>query len=281
MWTPRAWLGLVLLAVCWPLNWTLPGVRTAFLFFPLWLGYILVVDYLVERRTGSSLWLRSRKHFVVLFVVSAPVWWLFELINGRIGNWEYLGSDVFSAFEYNLLCTICFSVVMPAVFQTAELVRSFGWVQRCASGPGISSSFSVRLGLLLTGLAMLVLLLAWPKYFYAFTWISLVLILEPLNGWLGHHNFLQTLQRGDWRKVISLGLGALICGWFWEMWNYFSFPKWIYHTPGAEFLHVFEMPLLGYLGYIPFGLELESLKSFLWPNGPRLVTASAHSCSQS
>ena len=40
----QGWLGLVLLAVCWPLNWTLPGMRTAYLFFPLCLGYILMVD---------------------------------------------------------------------------------------------------------------------------------------------------------------------------------------------------------------------------------------------
>jgi len=54
----QGWLGLGLLAVCWPLNWTMPGMRTAYLFFPLWLGYILVVDALVLKRTGSSLWRR-------------------------------------------------------------------------------------------------------------------------------------------------------------------------------------------------------------------------------
>ena len=267
MLAPRAWLGLALLAICWPLNWTLPGVRTAFLFFPLWLGYILLVDFLVQVRTGSSLWLRSRAHFVQLFVISAPVWWLFELINWRTANWEYVGSEVFTTFEYNLLCTICFSVVMPAVFETAELLRSFDWVQRFASGPVVTMSFSLPLGLLLTGLAMMILLLARPRFFYPFTWTSLVLILEPVNHWLGRPSLLDALQRGDWRKVISLGLGALVCGFFWEMWNYYSFPKWIYHTRGTEFLHLFEMPLLGYAGYIPFALELESLKNFLWPAG--------------
>jgi hypothetical protein len=65
-------------------------------------------------------------------------------------------------------------------------------------------------------------------------------------------------------------LGAVICGFFWEMWNYYSYPKWIYHTPGAQFLHVFEMPLLGYGGYVPFALELYALKNFLWPRSPRL-----------
>ena len=122
------------------------------------------------------------------------------------------------------------------------------------------------------GVAMLVLLLACPRIFYPFTWTSLVLIFEPINHWTGRPHFLQKLRDGDWRNVLSLALGALICGFFWEMWNYYSFPKWVYHTPGTEFLRIFEMPLLGYGGYIPFALELYALKSFFWPTGPRLVS---------
>jgi len=263
-------VGILLVAVCWPLNWTLPGVRTAYFFFPLWLGYILVADVLVERRTGNSLWTRSRQQFGLLFALSAPVWWLFELLNWRTGNWDYSGRELFTQFEYNLLCTISFSVVMPAVFETAEWVRSFRWMERFTSGARIPSTRAVRLTLLLTGLAMLTALLLWPKMFYPCLWISLLLILEPLNGWLGRQHFLERLQHGDWRKVLSLALGALLCGFFWEMWNFYSYPKWIYHTPGAGFAHVFEMPLLGYGGYVPFALELAALKSFLWPNGPRL-----------
>src|SRR3989449_1533512 len=98
-WAPQGWLGLLLLGVCWPLNWALPGMRTAYLFFPLWLGYILVIDALVQRRTGNSLWTRSRRDFVLLFVASSPVWWLFEMINQRTGNWEYLGSNTLTRFE--------------------------------------------------------------------------------------------------------------------------------------------------------------------------------------
>ena len=131
---PQGWLGLLLLAVCWPLNWTLPGVRTAYLFFPLWLGYILVMDALVCRRAGASLWTRSRKGFVLLFVLSVPAWWLFEAINDRTGNWEYLGAGSFTPLEYYALCTLSFSTVMPAVFETAELVRTFRWV-KSRSGP--------------------------------------------------------------------------------------------------------------------------------------------------
>jgi hypothetical protein len=267
---PQGWLGFALLAVCWPLNWTLPGMRTAYLFFPLWLGYILVVDGLVQVRAGHSLWSRSRRDFVLLFAASAPVWWIFEVINQRTANWEYLGTNTITIIEYYLLCTISFSTVMPAVFETAELVATFRWVARFASGPRIEPSRRLTLGLLLAGLAMLLLTLTWPKYCYPFVWTSLVLILEPLNRWLGRPHLLQRLQRGDWRPVISLSLGALICGFFWEMWNYYSDPKWTYHTPGAQYLYVFEMPLLGYGGYVPFALELYALKNLLCPRVARV-----------
>jgi hypothetical protein len=260
-------LGLLLLAVCWPLNWTLPGPRTAYLFLPLWLGYILVVDALVRRRAGTSLWTRSRRGFVLLFVLSAPAWWLFEIINRRTGNWEYLGADAFTPLEYYALCTLSFSTVMPAVFETAELVRTFRWVKLLPAGARVPDTPRVHQKMLCIGLALLTLTLVCPGWFYPFVWISLVFIFEPANRWLGRRHFLEWLARGDWRPVLSLSLGALICGFFWEMWNYWSWPRWIYHTPGTQFLHVFEMPLPGYGGYLPFALELFSLKNLLEPRG--------------
>ena len=68
-----------------------------------------------------------------LFFVSAPVWWLFELFNWRTGNWEYLSTNTLTPLEYYALCTLSFSTVMPAVFETAELVRTFRWMETFAS----------------------------------------------------------------------------------------------------------------------------------------------------
>jgi len=59
--------------------------------------------------------------------------------------------------------------------------------------------------------------------------------------------------------VLVLWAGCLICGFFWEMWNFYSYPKWVYQVPFADFLHIFDMPLLGYGGHIPFSLELFAL----------------------
>jgi len=245
-------------------------MRTAYLFFPLWLGYILVIDALVLWRTGSSLWSRQRRGFILLFILSAPSWWLFEFINRRTGNWEYLGSSHFTLLEYYLLCSLSFSTVMPAVFETAELARTFRWIDSLRPGLKVHDTPRLGLGLFFAGLAMLVLTLLWPKYFYSLIWVSLVLILEPMNRLLGRRHLLQWLNHGDWRPVVSLSVGALICGFFWEMWNYWSWPQWIYHTPGVNYWHVFEMPLLGYGGYIPFALELFALVNFLWPRAPQL-----------
>ena len=50
-------------------------------------------------------------------------------------------------------------------------------------------------------------------------------------------------------------LAALLCGFFWEMWNFHSLAKWIYQVPYVQRYPIFEMPLLGYAGYLPFGLE--------------------------
>lgn len=208
--------------------------------------------------------------FLLLFVISTPAWWLFELINLRTANWEYLGRELFSPLQFNLLCTISFSIVVPAVFETADLMRSFRWIDRFRSGPRVSATRGVFVGLFVIGLTMPAAMLIWPKVFYPFAWTSLVFILEPITYWTGRPYFLKQLRTGDWRTVISLSLGALVCGLFWELWNYYSFPKWIYHVPALGFLRIFEMPLLGYGGYVPFALELYALKNFLWPAGPRL-----------
>ncbi len=257
--TWHGWVGAGLIALAWPLNWFLPGLRTHLLFFPLWLGYALVVDALVLRRRGTSILFRSPKGFAMLFAVSAPVWWLFELVNARTQNWVYLGVEGFSDFTYAVLCTIAFSTVVPAVFGTAELIRSFDWIERFDDGPHLPRSPRTALVLLGMGAVMLALLLIWPTYFYPFVWGALFCLIEPLNIVLGRRSLFDDLERGDWRPAVALMTGALVCGFFWEFWNFYSYPKWIYHTPGVGFLYVFEMPLIGFIGYLPFALELYAI----------------------
>jgi hypothetical protein len=39
------------------------------------------------------------------------------------------------------------------------------------------------------------------------------------------------------------------------MWNTYSLARWTYSVPLVHRFQIFEMPLLGYAGYLPFGLE--------------------------
>ena len=253
------WLGAAMALLGWILNWTLLGLRTYWAFFPMWLGYCLAVDALVRKRTGTSLLARSARQYAGLFLISAPVWWLFEAINLRTQNWVYLGAENFTSLQYAFWTTLSFSTVVPAVFGSAELVASFGFLRRLRPGPRLGTNLRTTLPFFAAGWLMLAATLAWPAVFFPFAWICLYFIIEPVNIWIGNRSLADWTRSGDWSPVLALWLGVLLTAGFWEMWNFLSYPKWIYHVPWGDWLHVFEMPLLGYGGYLPFSLELFAL----------------------
>jgi hypothetical protein len=78
---------------------------------------------------------RSPLGFGLLFLVSAPAWWLFKLFNRRTQNWFYQGAEFFTDIQYFLLSSLSFSTVMPAVFGSAELICTFRWMRRFDHGP--------------------------------------------------------------------------------------------------------------------------------------------------
>jgi hypothetical protein len=95
----------------------------------------------------------------------------------------------------------------------------------------------------------------WPDYLFSLLWLSPLLIIVAVQSLMGERHILSGISNGDWRLVISSASAALFCGLFWEMWNYYSLAKWEYSVPYVDRFHIFEMPLLGYAGYLPFGLE--------------------------
>jgi len=60
-------------------------------------------------------------------------------------------------------------------------------------------------------------------------------------------------------------MAALVCGLFWEMWNYKSLVHWEYAIPSVHAFKLFEMPVLGYAGYLPFGLECLAVTLLIFP----------------
>lgn len=255
--------GLALVAIFWYASWTRLGVLGEYSFFPLWLGYILTVDALVARRKGESILTRSPREFAALFLVSMPIWWIFEFHNYFLRNWHYLIPHDHSALQIIVESTICFSTVVPAVFETAELVATFGFVNRFRSAKRIIVQTRHLWLVMYLAVGLFAGVLFLPRYFFPFTWIWLFLFIDALNFMRGRISLIEQASRGDWRTIGTLAIAGLTCGFFWELWNFFAMPKWYYTIPFFDFAKVFEMPLLGYGGYVPFAWELYAMYQWI------------------
>ncbi|GAC1466376.1 MAG: hypothetical protein PVSMB5_09140 [Ktedonobacteraceae bacterium] len=257
-------IALVMCLVAWACSWLRIEPFFRYSFFPLWLGYILFVDALAVARHGTSLLQRMRWRYLMLFGISSLFWWLFELLNVPVQNWHYIFDHPYSPLGYFLFASLNFSTVLPAVLGTTELLTSFKSLrpQLAADDPGPRLSLPAFVGLEILGLAFLILPWVFPHYCFPMIWLSIFFLLDPLNNFMGRKSAFAHLAVRDWRFIV-LPLSALVCGFFWEMWNFYALPKWYYTVPFIDFWKVFEMPLLGFSGYLPFALELFALYQFV------------------
>jgi hypothetical protein len=254
------WFGILLGVVAWILAWCRFQWFFRFqphTFTPLWIAYIITLNALTYHRTGHCM-MRDRPHaFLLLFPVSAGFWWFFEYLNRFVQNWYYVGGQ-FGPWEYFWYATLPFSTVLPAVMGTQEWLLSFSW-----PGRKFQNFLPIKLDrpkrlawaiLFITG-AGLGGIGVWPNHLFPLLWISPLLIIVSLQSIFGDGHIFSRVPHGDWRLVFAASLAALICGFFWEMWNYYSLAKWKYSIPFVHRYQVFEMPILGYAGYLPFGLQ--------------------------
>lgn len=260
-----ALLGLLLNIASWISSWARIGPSN-YTFFPLWLGFILFLDGLNLVRSGTSPATRSVPGFVLLFVLSIPCWWLFEFLNIPIQNWHYILDHNYSGLEYNTVTSIDFSTVLPAVMEMAELLASFALLRPRLRPTDVGTRMSTPVAGLLICIGVIALLLPWffPRYAFGLVWLAPIFMLDPINNLARVKSALAHWRAGDVRFFVVLPLAALLCGFCWETWNYYALPKWRYDVPFVNALpHLFEMPIAGYLGYLPFGVELFVLYQFL------------------
>lgn len=265
------WWGLLIMIVGWVLAWT----RISW-FEPLqehtfcipWVGYILSVNALCVRRSGSSLITDAFGRFMAMFAVSIIFWWFFEYLNRFVQNWYYVQVGDFGPLGYALLASMAFATVLPAVLSTQRLLLTFG-----IFNPGLSKLRSVDVPhgyapaviVLLTAGGGLTLIGVYPDYLYPLVWFAPLLIICGLQALVSRPTVFTDLKNGDWRLAITSAAAALVCGFFWEMWNYYSFTRWEYVIPFVDRFHIFAMPLLGYGGYLPFGLECLAVGLLVMP----------------
>ena len=252
----HGWFGLLLLGLSWAIAWSplpLPGNITRHTFFPLWIGFILVLDGLVYRRSGHSLGRNRRSVFFLLFPVSALSWWYYEFLNRFVQNWWYPDRTDFGHVHYLVYSSLCFSTVLPAIFEIRDLLATVpGLRSRWSRGPKAQIPHAAALFFLL-GLALLPLIPFFPDPLFFATWLAPLALLAGALGLARVKTPFDSIRNGDWSPVLLLALASLCCGFFWEMWNHLSSPRWAYAIPYVQRFHLFAMPAVGYAGYLPFG----------------------------
>ncbi|MGD9851334.1 MAG: hypothetical protein AB7T38_08705 [Nitrospirales bacterium] len=255
------WVALLCVLCGWLLAWTrFPWLADLQLhtFSMLWFGYIFLINASTFSRTGNCLFENQRTIFLSLFPLSAAFWWIFEYLNQFVHNWHYVNLPNLSPFAFFLLTSLSFSTVLPAVLSTTEWLRSFhGLTAPFTHWRPVPACNSLVAGwiLLTTGSLWLLMVGVWPAFLFPALWLS------PLFLFLGYSvirrepTVLNDLALGNWLSVVLPALAGLCCGFWWELWNSGSHVHWEYSIPLVHGFQLFEMPILGYAGYLPFGLE--------------------------
>ncbi len=223
-----------------------------------WFPTIVVMAALVARREGRDPLSAHPLHALSLFAWSAVFWFFFELLNWRLQNWYYVNVPADRMARW-VGISLAFATVLPAIFLAARVLESWALLPRLKSAPMRVTPAALRLTTL-AGIVFLVLPLVWPRLFFPLVWGATTLLAEPaLYRREPRWSLLADLERGEPGRIVRLLVGGAGIGLLWELYNFFARSRWIYTVPGLDRLKVFEMPVLGFLGFPVFALECWSV----------------------
>ncbi len=250
-WAALAWVALWWALAWGRLEWFAPLQR--YTFTPLWLGAIVAVNALAWRRSGRCLLVDRPGLLGSLFAVSVPFWWVFEILNAFARNWHYQGLEPLGALGYAVAASLGFATVLPAVASAWQWLAGYPAIAG-ARAPALDATRPWAALAVLAGVLALAAVGARPGQAFALLWVGPALVWLGLDGLLGGRPLVASLARGAGGPLVAPALAALTCGLLWELWNAGSYARWSYAIPYVDRFHLFEMPILGYAGYLPFGV---------------------------
>ena len=272
------WLGVAVLAAGWVLSWNYrfgwfpaftPRVQVQVSYAPLWAGFILIMNALCVRRSGHSPMTDHPWAYAATFPASSLFWWFFEYLNRYVWNWYYLGVSDIGAVEYIVYASVCFASVLPAVCAVAAWLHTFpvfdDRVYRGMARVDLRRrGWCLFLGTLaaagLTGIVFV------PDFAYPLLWLSPLAVFLLVQFLMREKCVLDPLADGDWSVFIRFAVASLVCGFCWETWNYYAFAKWVYAVPWVHGFQIWEMPVAGFAGYLPFGVECAAVTAWILPS---------------
>ena len=220
-----------------------------------WTGYILLTDAVVFRLTGQSWLMTRRREFWYLLPISVISWLMYEFYNYRMQGWYYIGlPDHTWARGFGYFWA--FATIFPGLFVTADLLLALRWFRRFRGKPRPWSAQTLRVLFTLGFICLAVPLLYPSGYLWALVWVGTMFFLGPINLMYAPDSLFRDFAEGDYERIAALFVGGIICGFLWEFWNFWATAKWYYTVPIIlSDVKIFEMPVVGFLGFPPFALE--------------------------
>ena len=255
-------IGVLSIAVCQAiLLWGKSGFVNQY-YTPLqWTGLILALDGYLKARRGTSLISDHFGEFILLCVISIGSWSIFEGYNVLLKNWRYVGLPESMIIRYSGYAW-AFATISPGMFLIHETLSELLPGNDRIDHPQLPSG--LFWGFVVFGTACLVIPLIWPStWMTPLVWMGFAFVLDPINGRLGERSILTEFFTGRYRSMPLFFLSGAVAGLLWEFWNFWAVSKWEYDVPYLGDLKVFEMPILGFLGFMPFIIESFAIYVFV------------------
>lgn len=227
-----------------------------------WTGYILLVDTYLYRKRGFSFLQNHPFEAILSIPISAGLWMIFEGYNLLLQNWEYLNVPSHPLIAYPGYFW-SFGTILPALLETNDLLEERRLFRKLRMRPDTIPRKGLLFSFLLGALFLTYPLFTASAYDFTPVWIGFIFLLEPINYLLGGESLLKKLEKGEPQRFFTLLLSGGIMGFLWEFWNFWAGAKWIYHIPVPTPFKIFEMPLLGFLGFFPFAIEFYVMYHFV------------------
>jgi len=230
------------------------------LYFFAWWPLVFFLDGVLGRLTGKSLLWERPREFLRMFFFSVTVWLIFEVFNLWLLNWRYAGVEPRLWLRWPGFA-LAFATVLPGVLLAAQVLAALGVGAKLRGRKHRPGHWQPVF--FLVGVACLVLPFLAPDYAFPLIWGSFFFLLDPLLDIMTGGSLTRRFLAGERQEPLCLLLAGLACGVWWEMWNFPSAAKWVYTLPALNFGKIFEMPVLGFIGFLPFALECRVMYEFL------------------
>ncbi|MFC1554999.1 hypothetical protein ACFL7D_10210 [candidate division KSB1 bacterium] len=251
---PYGWFGLLILLSGEVLLFSENLIISVWFTPVIWTGYILFLDSIVLKRTGTSFLKRTSSFLPLILILSIGTWLIFEGYNLLIKNWYYVNLPENIPVRY-FGYAWAFATIFPGIFITYDFLYSFKWFKKFKIKPLILTQRTYHFIIIISTICSIYPLILPNEYLFPLIWISFIFLLDAVNYLLEGDSLFRDLEEGKPGRIYALFSAGLICGLLWEFWNYWAYSKWIYTVPYLPDLKIFEMPVLGYLGFPPFAVE--------------------------